>query len=340
MEYQDNILIIDFNHLAMRCFFVQKPEDIEEFGYQYFKYLVLNNIFKAISEFKPTKVVIAIDGKKVWRRKLWRFYKVNRKMKRDSDDHDWASFFSAFNEFIDELDDNFPFKIVKHNMVEADDIAGVLASWDELKHDKKTIITSDTDYIQLLQFDNVVVYDQKNGRFLKSDNPKRFLIKKCVMGDKKDYVPGIKEEHKWKDIFITHCKDKKIGKNEEVILEKLKNEDYRNNLIVEFMTEFGIKPSTVRGYGEKTAEKMIANGELKQLLNDNEDFKKRYKRNVKLLDLTKQPEQIKDAIKKKYNDADVGDMKNLLKYFVQEKFTNFIENASIISATLRPLTRN
>jgi 5'-3' exonuclease len=338
MLEKETLLFIDFNHLCMRCFFVQNPEDIEEYGYQHFKFLVLNNIFKAIEQFNPTEVVVGIDGRKCWRKKVWKYYKVNRKVKRDADDIDWKDFYEACNTFEDELNNNFPFKIVKNNFAEADDIAGVLSSWEKLKEIDKVLLTSDSDYIQLLQFPNVKVYDQKNKRYLTDPDPKTFLTKKCLMGDKKDYVPGVREVHHWKDSFMTYCVElEKLAPDEESMKAKLEqNEDYRNHIIVKYMNEHGLKPSKVMGIGEKKAEKIISNGELKDVLKE-KDYLERFKRNVRLIDLTRQPEKIKDMIKSQYEEAEVGNCKTLLPYFVENGFTKFIEDVSYISMKLSNL---
>jgi 5'-3' exonuclease len=340
MLYKDTLLFIDFNHLCMRCFFVQNPEDIKEYGYQHFKFLVLNNIFKAVEMFDPTEVVIGIDGRKVWRKQVWKYYKINRKLKRDASDINWAEYFEACLEFEDELDKFFPFKIVKSNYAEADDIAGVLASWPELNDVEKILMTSDTDYIQLIQFPNVKVYDQKNKRYLNAESPKDFLTKKCIMGDKKDYVPGIREVHHWKPEFMRYCIDlQNLATDEESMKHKLEDsEDFRNHIMVKFMNEYGLKPSKVMGIGDKAAEKIIKNGELSTILEE-KDFKARFKRNIQLIDLTKQPEKVKDIIKNKYINAEVGNCKKMLSYFVESGFTKFIEDVSYISMKLNKLKK-
>ena len=91
--------------------------------------------------------VICCDSPKNWRKESFPEYKANRKKKRETDTTDWTSLFEFLHQMIDDLREYFPYKVVKVESAEADDIIAVLTQ-EEMKN-PTTIISSDKDFIQL-----------------------------------------------------------------------------------------------------------------------------------------------------------------------------------------------
>ena len=127
-------------------------------------------------------------------------YKANRKKKRETDTTDWTSLFEFLHQMIDDLREYFPYKVVKVEGAEADDIIAVLTQ-EEMKN-PTTIISSDKDFIQLQKYEGVQQWSPLTKDWVKGD-PEESLWEKLVKGDAGDGVPNILSSD---DTFITEGK--------------------------------------------------------------------------------------------------------------------------------------
>ena len=71
-------------------------------------------------------MVICVDDPDPWRRDIFEQYKAKRREGRDNDDKDWESVFGLIHTIKEEIRDNFPYKVVNPDKVEADDIIAVI----------------------------------------------------------------------------------------------------------------------------------------------------------------------------------------------------------------------
>ena len=129
--------------------------------------------------------------KDIWRMELFPDYKGNRNTQQDELLR--KCFRLVYSENL--FEEGGIEKTLYHPRLEADDVIAL-----HTKHLRETepdafihIITSDTDYIQLLQ-DNVEIHTL-NGTLLRDSkqfdgNVKKYLFCKCVMGDKSDNIPS------------------------------------------------------------------------------------------------------------------------------------------------------
>ena len=132
--------------------------------------------------------VICCDSPKNWRKESFPEYKANRKKRRETDTTDWTSLFEFLHQMIDDLREYFPYKVVKVEGAEADDIIGVLTQ-EEMKN-PTTIISSDKDFIQLQKYQGVQQWSPLTKDWVKGD-PEASLWEKLVKGDAGDGVPNI-----------------------------------------------------------------------------------------------------------------------------------------------------
>ena len=58
----------------------------------------------------------------------------------------------------------------------------------------------------------------------------------------------------------------------------------------------------------------------------NDEVKRNYQRNQKLIDLTYTPKELSNDILMTYQDAPVGDRSKLLNYFIQKRLKNLTES--------------
>ena len=144
--------------------------------------------------------VICCDSPKNWRKESFPEYKANRKKKRETDTTDWTSLFEFLHQMIDDLREYFPYKVVKVESAEADDIIAVLVEDNPVN--PITIISSDKDFIQLQKYEGVQQWSPLTKDWVKGD-PEASLWEKLVKGDAGDGVPNILSSD---DTFIVEGK--------------------------------------------------------------------------------------------------------------------------------------
>lgn len=182
-------LLLDLNNISYRCLFTCLPE-IKSVGWKYLKLSMYNVIINTCKQFKPDQVFICADHKLNWRRKIYPEYKQNRKEKREQHDIDWDMFFQTFNEFVVECKNIFPFYVLQIKYLEADDIVGILCR--KYREEDKIVVSTDTDFIQVLKYPNVKLYDPIQKKYRQHDDPEKFLKIKFLQGDRKDNIGPVK----------------------------------------------------------------------------------------------------------------------------------------------------
>lgn len=186
----DKILLIDANNYIYRgviSFGKPQTEPSYTIVYNFFR-----NLRATIEQFQPTKVFFCLEGKNCFRYKLYPEYKANRIVKLSSEKAaKKAEDFNRQAGIITELLSNLPITIVKSDGFECDDVIATLV--ENLKDEDTTIISTDTDFIQLLQKDykNTKIYDPRKKDYMQSPLF-HYLTWKILRGDKStDNIPGI-----------------------------------------------------------------------------------------------------------------------------------------------------
>ena len=226
-------------------------------------------------------------------------YKKNRAVARAALTEDEAEEDKLFWETYDNLTKYLSTKtncsVIRHENAEADD---VIARWIALHpQDHHTIVSSDTDFVQLIaenvdQYNGITdelitlkgIFDAKGREVIDKKtklpktipDPKWLLFEKCMRGDTSDNVfsafPGVR----------TKGTKNKVGL-QEAFEDKDKKGYNWNNLMLQRWTDH--------------------NGVEHRVLDD-------YERNCHLIDLTAQPQDIKDkvdgAIREQLSHKDIG----------------------------------
>lgn len=244
-------------------------------------HVTLSSINKSWRDQRADHVVICLEGRS-WRKDYYEPYKKNRtvaraaltKKEQEEEQLFWDTFEALKTFFIDKTNCT----VLQHPELEADDlIAGFIQSHPDDHH---TIISSDTDFYQLLaenvnQYNGIsdelhtlkgifdkkgkLVLDKKTKEPKKIPDPKFILFEKCMRGDPTDNIfsayPGVRV---------------KGTKNKVGLLEAFADKDKRgyawNNLMLQRWTDH--------------------NGVEHRVLDD-------YARNVTLVDLSAQPGNIR-----------------------------------------------
>jgi 5'-3' exonuclease, N-terminal resolvase-like domain len=247
-------------------------------------HITFNSVKKAWQDFDGTHVVFCLEGRS-WRKDFYEPYKRNRAETRAAmtvrEQEEDKLFWEAYGDFTTFLNEKTNCTVLQHPRLEADDlIAGFIQSHPTDKH---VIISTDTDFHQLIsesisQYNGVAdqhvthtgyydakgrpVIDKKTGEHKKPFDPEWMLFEKCIRGDTSDNVfsayPGAR----------TKGTSKKIGLTEA--FEDRNTKGYAwNNFLLQKWTDH--------------------NGAEHRVLDD-------YDRNRILIDLTKQPDDVRAII--------------------------------------------
>lgn len=186
------MILIDYNGIAISNIVTQKLA-IEE---NLIRHMILNSIRGHVSKHKVrygSQVVICGDGKKNWRYDAFPQYKAKRKTARDESAIDWQEVFRITNSVFDELREHFPYKVIKIDECEADDIIANLAynTQEFGNHDLVMIISGDKDFVQLQKFSNIEQYSPVQRKMIKTDNPRKQLAELILKGDTADGIPNV-----------------------------------------------------------------------------------------------------------------------------------------------------
>jgi hypothetical protein len=186
------MILIDYNGIAISNIVTQKLA-IEE---NMIRHMILNSIRMHVAKHKAkygNHVVIAGDGQRNWRYQAFAQYKASRQTSRKESSVDWQDVFRITNMVFEELRDHFPYKVIKINECEADDIIGMLAynTQEFGQHEDVMIISGDKDFVQLQKFPNIAQYSPVQRKFIKTDNPRKQLMELILKGDTSDGVPNV-----------------------------------------------------------------------------------------------------------------------------------------------------
>jgi len=196
-------------------------------------HMILHSMKKEYNKWSGTHCVFFMEGRS-WRKDIYPDYKGNRKLafaeqtQKEQEDH--KILVEAFDGLVDYLNNKTNITVLRAPRAEADDMISVFI--ESHPDDEHILISSDSDFFQLLKYPNVMLYDpvkdlqiKQDGVFDDTGNRLAFtltsdakikaggkdphfecepgwynyaLFLKCVRGDKTDNIfsayPGVREK--------------------------------------------------------------------------------------------------------------------------------------------------
>lgn len=283
------MILIDYNAIAIGNVVTQKL-DLDE---NLVRHMILNSLRLYRRKFKEQfgELVICTDGQKNWRYDVYPNYKFKRKDARKASTIDWKELFRITNMVLEEISENFPYKVVKCNNAEADDIiAAICESTQEFgAHEEVIIVSSDKDFAQLQKWSNIkqwspmkkgyITFEGTNPTY--SGSPRKQLMELIMRGDQADGVPNVLSP---------------------------------DNCFVD-----GIRQTPLR---QKALDQLICNPESM-----GEEIYRNYLRNKKLIDLSETPDSVKQDIIYNYETQDKSKQKqSVMPYFVEKRCRMLLES--------------
>ena len=247
-------------------------------------HLTLASVNQVVRNHKIDHVVFMLEGRS-WRKDFYKPYKANRKLDEsamtDAEIEENKMFWETYEMFTTFLREKTNVSVLREPNAEADDLIARFIALHP--NDSHYIISSDTDYVQLIaenvfQYNGVSnelitlkgyfkdngkpVLDKKTKEHKLLEDPQYLLFKKCMRGDATDNVfsayPGVRE---------------KGSKN---------------------------KVGLVEAYADRNKQGFNWNNMMLQRWLDHEGVEQRvrdcYERNRTLIDLTAQPQDVKDKV--------------------------------------------
>jgi len=326
-------IIVDTMNLFFRCKHIagNKADPWLKIGMA--MHLTLMSTTKMFKDHNGDHVVFVTEGKGSWRREIYEQYKNNRKVARaaltEEQQEEDKLFFEAYLDLVKFLDERTNCTVLNVPRAEGDDL---IARWIQTHpEDEHVIISTDSDFVQLLapnvsQFNGVSerlytidgVFDVKGKPVIDNKtkepmtvDPEWELFLKCVRGDPGDGIfsayPG-------------------------AYLKSTKN-------------RIGIKEA----YEDKVSKGYAWNNFMLQRWVDHNDVEHRvlddYERNCMLIDLTKQPADIVQAIDAAIKQAEQKPVKqmvgaHLLKFCAKYELNSIAKFPTDVANCLNSINPN
>ena len=241
------MILIDYNAIAISNVVTQKL-DMDE---NLIRHMILNSIrmYRAKYRYKFGEVVICMDGRKNWRFDAFPNYKFKRKDARKESKMDWNELFRITNMVLDEIRENFPYKVIEHERCEADDVIAVLCEDTQEfgRHQPVLIVSSDKDFVQLQKYENISQFSPMKKKFIKEDTPRRQLMELIMKGDQADGIPNVLSVD---NCFVEGIRQTPLRKNilDDLIKDPKSHgeEIYRNYLRNKKLIDLSETPETVK----------------------------------------------------------------------------------------------
>lgn len=269
-------IILDLQNLFHRVKFSTKAPDTET-QLSLALHICFMSVKKIWNEFGGTHLVACLEGRS-WRKDLYPKYKANRTATRDARTpqqiEDDKAFFETIDDFSTFLKNHTNVSVLHAKNAEADDF---IARWIQLHpEDQHVIISTDADFQQLLQ-KNVKIYNGVTGWLYSLDG----VIDK-------DGKPAVRSNNK------------QLAKPdpEWLLFEKIMRGDASDNIMSAFP---GIRTTKLtEAFKDRHKQGFAWNNLMLSKWTDHEGVdhrvKDRYELNKQLIDLTQQPESIKQVL--------------------------------------------
>ena len=153
------MILVDLNQVMISNLMGQlhssRTNEVDE---DLLRHMVLNGIRSYRNKFSEEygELVICCDDTNNWRKDSFPYYKAHRKTNRDESDLDWPNIFNCLNAIRDELKEFFPYKHIRVNRCEADDIIGTIC------HQEGVAMGDGKEKILILSGDKAIVQKQMN----------------------------------------------------------------------------------------------------------------------------------------------------------------------------------
>jgi hypothetical protein len=278
------MILIDNTQIILSSIFSQYkgPDEVNE---EMIRHITLNTYRYYRNRFYSEygELVICQDAGNYWRKDIFPHYKQNRKKAQAKDEFYWKQIFETLTMIRNEVAENMPYKTMRVERCEADDIIATLC-----KHyhpqEKILIVSGDKDFKQLMRYPNIAQYSPNQKGFITCDSPDKFLFEHIVRGDSGDGIPNILSED---DVFIVDEKRQRPLSAKKIdtwsstgsVPHDLSSNWNRNQMLVDLSYIPSVYEQSILDEYKKPVQAdrskiftYFVNKGLKNLMNDIQDF--------------------------------------------------------------------
>ena len=245
-------------------------------------HLTLSSVNQVVRRFGIDHVVFCLEGRS-WRKEFYKPYKANRVAVNPTvaEVEENEMFWDTYDKFTTYLREKTNASVLRHPNAEADDI---IARFIHLHpEDEHFIISTDSDFVQLIA-ENVYQYNGMSNQLIKLDG--YYDERDRAVKDKKTKEPKLLEDPEY------------------LLFKKIIRGDSTDNVFSAYpgVREKGSKDSVgIReAYEDRNKQGFKWNNMMLQRWTDHDGVEHRvkddYERNRSLIDLTAQPQEIKDKV--------------------------------------------
>lgn len=296
------MIILDYSQVALSNIFAFEADIIrnskngrDQDSVNIVRHAVLSSIkfYKKKYGKEYGDVVIACDGRNYWRKEIFPYYKASRAKNREKSDLDWKLIFDTLASIREDLEQYFPYKVVHVDRAEADDVIATLCKWSQ---------------------DNEQVGD---GLFSEQQ-------KVLIVSSDKDF----KQLHKYSNVRQWSPMQKKFvegGKPGEYLREHIIRGDGGDGIPNIFSKDdiFMIEGERQQSV---TAKKLATFMDKGKDACENEEQKRNWDRNQKLVDFEFIPEDVTKSIIDRYENIKVlGNKMAIMNYLIKHKCNLLLE---------------
>jgi hypothetical protein len=200
------VIIVDLNQVMLSNMLMQLGKHTNApLDENMFRHMVLNSLrsYKVKFGVDYGEMIIACDNKNYWRKKIFPYYKENRKKNLEESEINWKEIFDYLNKIRGEIKEYLPYRVIDVESAEADDIIATLCEKFSDHNETTLVLSGDKDFIQLHKYKNVQQYDPTRKKWIKHENPQQYLKEHIMHGDEGDGIPNILTQD---DYFVTRKK--------------------------------------------------------------------------------------------------------------------------------------
>ena len=190
------MILVDFNQICIANIMMQLKH-VALLDEDMIRHMILNSLRANRQKFTEDfgELVICCDDRNYWRKDIFPYYKAHRRGDREKSPLDWNLIFETLNKVRGEIKETFPYKVIREDRAEADDIiASICHKYGQLGIKNSTaepilILSSDKDFAQLQKYANVEQYAPSTKKWIRISNPERYLREHILRGDR-DGIPN------------------------------------------------------------------------------------------------------------------------------------------------------
>lgn len=279
------MIIIDYSQISIASFYAQPNAELSE---DFLRHMILNTIRMYSHKFKSEygEIVLACDGGKSWRKGYFPQYKAHRKKAREDSGMDWNLFFQYLNQIREEIKENFPYKVIHLEHIEADDVIATLVKETQEfgKNEPVMIISSDKDFIQLHKYKNVKQFSPIQKKMVTDANPHLYLFEHVLRGDSGDGIPNVLSP---------------------------------DNTFVDGLRQTPVTKKKIDAWLQKAED-------IKSVMDD--EVYRNYQRNKLLIDLDMIPKDYSESIMFTYENQTVAPRARILDYLIKKRCKMLVDS--------------